>query len=146
MNNPDRSVAAYLNFDGRCEEALNFYKSALGIEVDMQMRFKDAPPSEPNEGCPPPDDPEKIMHSSFRIGKTIVMASDCQCSGKANFAGVSLALSVPDEADAQKCFKALSEGGAVLMPLGRTFWSPAFGVVTDKFGVCWMISTEPKAA
>lgn len=144
MNNPARSVSAFLNFEGRCEEALEFYKSALGIEVDALMRFKDAPPSDSNDGCPG-GDPEKIMHSSFRIGSTMVMASDCQCSGEVKFAGVSLALGVPDEADAAKCFTALSEEGTVHMPLGKTFWSPAFGVVTDKFGVCWMISTAPES-
>jgi PhnB protein len=135
---PSRSVSAYLNFEGRCEEALEFYKSALGAEVDTVMRFKEAPAS---DECPS-GDPEKIMHSAFRIGSTMIMASDCQCSGKTAFAGVSLALDVPDEADAARCFEVLSAGGTVHMPLGKTFWSPSFGVVADKFGVCWMINAR----
>lgn len=140
-----RSITPYLNFEGRCEEALEFYKSALGATVEAIMRFKDAPPPEASdapapEGCAP-GDPEKVMHSTFRVGSTVVMASDCRCSGQPAFAGVSLALEVPDEADATKCFNALAEGGAVHMPLTKTFWSPLFGVVADKFGVCWMINT-----
>ena len=144
MSTPARTVCAYLNFEGRCEEALNFYRSALGIEVEALMRFKDAPPGDgpPSESCTP-GDPEKVMHCAFRVGSTMVMASDCRCSGQPAFAGVSLALEVPDAEDAARCFQALSDGGTVCMPLEKTFWSPAFGVVTDKFGVCWMISTAP---
>jgi len=144
MSTPSRSVCAFLNFEGRCEEAITFYQSALGIQVDTLMRFKDAPPAPASNDCPS-GDPAKIMHCSFRIGSTMVMASDCQCSGKPSFAGVSLALEVPDEADAARCFNALSEGGTVHMPLAKTFWSPSFGVVADKFGVCWMISTAPQS-
>lgn len=141
MNNASRAVRPYLNFEGCCEEALNFYKAALGAEVEALMRFKEAPPG---DECPI-GEPEKIMHCAFRIGTTTVMASDCRCSGEASFVGVSLALEVPDAADAEKCFAALSDGGSVHMPLGKTFWSPAFGVVGDKFGVCWMISTTPQS-
>ncbi len=148
-----KSVNAFLNFNGRCEEAVEFYKTALGAEVDAMQRFQDAPPSEECEsqqgGCSSGEteggcmSPTKIMHASFRIGETMIMASDCRCTGKPVFEGVSLALSVGTEADADECFAALAEGGEVEMPLGKTFWSPRFGVVNDKFGVSWMINTMP---
>lgn len=135
--NTGRIVSPYLNFDGRCGEAIAFYREALGAEVDALMRFKDAPPS---EGCTPAN-PELIMHAALRIGGTQIMASDCHGAGKPAFAGISLALAVLDATDAERTFRALSAGGKVCMPLGPTFWSPAFGVVTDRFGVTWMIST-----
>ena len=138
MNPSDRTITAFLNFDGRCEEALAFYTTALGATVDVLMRYRDAPESEAG----PMGDPEKIMHCSFRIGATTVMASDCQCAGAPAFAGISLALDVADEADAARCFTALGAGGVVHMPLGKTFWSSAFGVVSDRFGVCWMINAR----
>lgn len=145
-------VQTYLNFNGRCEEAVEFYRQALGAEVDMILRFKDAPPS---DGCPSDGGgnitPEKIMHSSFRIGSTTVMASDCACDDDKSFKGFSLSLTVATEAEADLYFAALSEAGKVGMPLGKTFWSPRFGVVEDRFGVNWMISVispefEPPAA
>ncbi|MCW5557443.1 MAG: VOC family protein [Verrucomicrobiae bacterium] len=134
-----RTISAYLNFDGRCAEALAFYQKALGAEVQELKHFKDAPPS---EGCGP-SNPNLIMHAAFRVGATLVMASDCHGAGKPTFAGVSLALGVVDAEDAARCFEALADGGSVCMPLGTTFWSPAFGVVTDRFGVSWMINAVP---
>ena len=132
-------VQAYLNFDGRCEEALEFYRKALGAEVSALMKFKDSP--EPcGEGGMPPGTENKVMHSMFRVGETMLMASDCHCKGQPKFEGISLALSPKSVASAEKLFAALSDGGAVQMPLTKTFWSPSFGVVTDKFGVPWMIS------
>jgi PhnB protein len=131
-------VEPYLNFDGRCEEAIEFYKRALGAEVTMFMRFKDSP-EKPAEGQCAPGADDKIMHASLRIGDTTVMASDCHCQGKPNFQGISLSLSLTDEAQAQRAFAAISEGGKVTMPLTKTFFSPQFGVVTDRFGVTWMI-------
>ncbi|MDZ4287408.1 MAG: VOC family protein [Prosthecobacter sp.] len=133
-------VQAYLNFNGRCEEAVEFYRTALGAQVDMMLRFQDAP----KEGQCPPDEagnitPNKIMHCSFRIGESTVMASDCRCEGKAGFEGFSLSLTVSTEAEADHYFAALSEGGKVEMPLGKTFFSPRFGVVSDRFGVSWMV-------
>jgi len=131
-------VEPYLNFDGRCEEALEFYKRAVGAEVAMLMRFKDSP-----EPCSPDMVPagceSKVMHASFRIGNSRLMASDCHCAGKPNFQGVSLSLSVPNEAAAEKAFAALSDGGQVQMPLTKTFFSPKFGMLSDRFGVAWMI-------
>jgi len=131
-------VQAYLNFDGRCEEALEFYKKTLGAEVDMLMRVKDSP-EQPPAGTAPPGIENKVMHASFRIGQTSIMASDCHCTGKPNFQGFSLSLHVPNEAAADRTFAALAEGGQVLMPLGKTFFSPRFGMVADRFGLSWMV-------
>jgi PhnB protein len=131
-------VGPYLNFDGRCEEAIEFYRRALGAEVQMLMRYKDSPePCAP--GTMPPGHESKVMHSSFRIGNTTVMASDSHCQGKPNFHGFSLSITVPGEGEAQRLFAALSDGGQVQMPLTKTFFSPAFGMVSDRFGLCWMV-------
>ena len=138
-------VQNYLFFDGRCEEAIQFYQKALGAKVDMMMRFKDSPESpqggEGGEGCagPLPADGNKVMHASFRIGDTPVLASDGNCQGKPSFQGFSLSISVPKEAEAKKLFAALGDGGQVQVPLTKTFFSPAFGMVADRFGVSWMI-------
>ena len=132
-------VEAYLFFDGRCEEAVEFYKKALGAEVTMLMRFKDSPePQQP--GMVPHGSENKIMHVSFRIGDSTVMASDGHCTGQTNFQGFSLSLTVPNDAEAERKFAVLAEGGQVQMPLTKTFWSPRFGMVADRFGVGWMIS------
>jgi PhnB protein len=130
-------VQSYLFFDGRCEEALEFYRRALGAETTMLMRFKDSP-EPPPPGCAPSSD-NKVMHSSFRIGDTIIMASDGRATGKPNFDGFSLSLSVASEAEADRRFNALADGGEVIMPLGKTFFSPRFGMVSDRFGVKWMV-------
>ena len=145
-------VQTYLFFDGRCEEALEFYRNALGAEVTMLMRFKDAPP-EPNESnesnkynescMPPPGAENKVMHASFRIGDTTVLASDGHCQGKPSFQGFALSLIVSSEAEAGRLFAALAEGGQVQMPLAKTFYSPRCGMVADRFGVSWMIYMEP---
>ena len=132
-------VEAYLFFDGRCEEAVEFYKKALGAEVTMLMRFKDSPePQQP--GMVPPGSENKIMHVSFLIGDSTVMASDGRCTGQTNFQGFSLSLTVANDAEAERKFAALAEGGQVQMPLTKTFWSPRFGMVVDRFGLGWMIS------
>ena len=134
---PNTLVQPYLFFGGRCEEALNFYRTAIGAEVVMLTRFKESPE-------PPPELPdcfeEKVMHASFRIGETTVMASDGMCDGKPNFEGFSLSITVPDEAEADRVFAALAEGGLVSMPLEKTFWSPKFGMLADRFGVGWMVN------
>lgn len=136
-------VQPYLYFDGRCEEALEFYRAVVGAEVDCLMRFKDGP--EPGEGgCGDgPDGPappgDKVMHASFRVGETVLMASDGYCQGKPDFRGISLALTAPTVAEAERLFAALSEGGQVQMPMAETFFSPRFGMVADRFGVSWMI-------
>ncbi len=131
----NRIVQAYLFFDGRCEEALDFYRKALGAQVDPVMKFKDSP--EP-AGCPSAL-PDKVMHASFRIGETTVMASDGECKGRPKFEGFALSITAPTEADADRAFAALADGGQVQMPLSKTFFSPKFGMVMDRFGVAWMV-------
>jgi PhnB protein len=132
-------VQPYLFFNGRCEEAIEFYRRALGAQVDTMMRNKESPEPAP-PGMLPPGSENKVMHASFRIGETTVMASDGRCSGTPNFQGFSLSLSPPDAATAGRLFNALADGGQVQMPLNKTFWSPCFGMVTDRFGVGWMVN------
>jgi PhnB protein len=132
-------VQPYLNFDGRCEEALEFYRQTLGAEVTGLMRFKDMPAPQP-PGSIPPGGEDKVMHACFRVGDSTVMASDCHNAGRPNFQGVSLALQVKGVAEAESRFAALAEGGQVQMPLTQTFWSPGFGMVVDRFGVSWMVN------
>ena len=132
-------VQVYLFFNGRCQEALDFYNKAVGAEVLMLMRFKDSP-EPPQPGMIPPGSEDKIMHASVRIGNSIVMASDGRCEGQPGFQGFALSLSLPNEADTDRVFAALAEGGQVQMPLAKTFWSPRFGMLTDRFGVGWMVS------
>ncbi|HEY7493603.1 MAG TPA: VOC family protein [Candidatus Tectomicrobia bacterium] len=135
----------YLFFDGRCEEALDFYKQALGAKVLMLMRFKESP--EPQPSGMPAGSENKVMHTSFRIGETTLMASDGRCQGQTAFQGFALELAVANEAEVDRCFNALADGGQVQMPLAKTFWSPRFGMITDRFGLCWMVSVaDPKAA
>ena len=131
-------VQPYLFFDGRCEEAIEFYRRALRAEVTMLMRFKESPEPQP-PGMIPPGSENKVMHASMRIGETTVNASDGECRGKPSFEGFSLSLEAANEAEADKLFAALSEGGQVQMPLGKTFFSPRFGMVADRFGVSWMV-------
>lgn len=135
-------VQSYLFFEGRCEEALEFYRQAVGAEVLMMMRNAESP-DPPPPGMMPPGTERKIMHASFRIGETVVMGSDGFSSGQPSFDGFALALTVKDEADAQRRFAALSEGGQVKMPLSKTFFSPAFGMLADRFGVSWMVMVQP---
>ena len=131
-------VQPYLFFDGRCEEAVEFYKKALDAKVEMLMRWKDSP-EPPQPGMCPPNSENKVMHASFRIGDTTVMASDGQCQGKPSFQGFSLSLTAPNEAEADRLFAALADGGQEQMPLTKTFFSPRFGMAADRFGVSWMI-------
>ena len=128
-------VQPYLFFDGRCDEALEFYKKNLGATVDMLMRFKEAP----DQSMVSPDSREKVMHSAFRIGETQVLASDGRCMGKPNFQGFSLTITAKDNAEAERLFGTLGDGGQVQMPMSETFFASRFGVVADKFGVGWMV-------
>jgi PhnB protein len=132
-------VQPYLFFEGRCEEALAFYREKLGAEVDMMMRYKESPDPQMNPCVDRPEMAEKIMHAAFRIGATTLMASDGMSSGKPSFQGFSLSLSPSDVVEADRLFDALAEGGQVQMPLAKTFFSPRFGMVADRFGVLWMI-------
>ena len=133
-----RQVQPYLFFDGRCEEAIEFYKVTLGAKVEGLMRFKDSPDPVPPGMCGPNSD-DKVMHSAFRIGDTLIMASDGMAGGKPEFKGFSLSVNAADAAEADRMFAALGKGGSVTMPLGKTFFSPRFGMVTDKFGISWMV-------
>ena len=132
-------IEPYLFFEGRCEEAIEFYRKALGAEIEMLLRIQDSP-EPPPPGMLPPGSESKIMHASFLIGGKRVMASDGRCGGETSFQGFALSIAVPDEAQVDKMFKALAAEGQVQMPLSKTFWSPRFGMVTDRFGVLWMVS------
>jgi PhnB protein len=129
-------VQPYLNFDGRCEEAVNFYIKAIGAKLEMLMRIGESPEAPPPGKEVPAD---KIMHASFRIGDSLIMASDGYCQGQAKFQGVTLSISAKDEAEADRIFNALVDGGSVRMPLSKTFFSPRFGMLEDKFGLGWMV-------
>jgi PhnB protein len=132
-------IEHYLFFNGRCEEAIEFYKRALGAEVLMMMRNKEAP-EKPPPGMLPEDSDEQVMHATLRIGSSKLMLSDGRCDGKLVFEGFSLSLDAASEAEAERLFAALADGGTVQMPLAKTFWSPQFGMVADRFGVSWMVS------
>jgi PhnB protein len=131
-------VQPYLFFDGQCEEASEFYRKTLGAEVTHLLRFKDSPEPHP-PGAIPPGSENKIMHMSMRIGDATVMASDGMCTQQPNFQGVSLSISAPDDAAAERIFAALSEGGQVRMPMSKTFFSSRFGMVADRFGMGWIV-------
>ena len=141
MNKP--AIQPYLFFNGRCEEALEFYRTAIGAKVEEILYFKDCPEPPPPDMSPPGWE-KKVMHASFQINGTAVMASDGCGEGK-GFEGFSLSYSVPTEADADRVFAALSEGGEVTMPLDKTFWSPRFGMLTDRFGLGWMVIVPPES-
>jgi len=131
-------IQPYLFFEGRCDEALEFYRKTLGAEVRMLMRYRDAPPpaTSPGGSAPPGD---KVMHASFRIGDSELMASDGLCSGKPGFQGFALSVAARDDADAKRKFGALAEGGQVRQPLTKTFFASSFGMVADRFGITWMV-------
>jgi PhnB protein len=135
-------IQPYLFFEGRCDEAIEFYHKELGAEIITLMRYKDSPePAKP--GMLPPGAENKVMHSSVKIGENTVMASDGLCSGKPEFKGISLTLAVSSESEAERLFNAMGEGGQVRMPLSKTFFSSRFGMVADRFGVSWTIIVMP---
>ena len=136
-------VQAYISFSGRCEEALEFYKKSIGAEVTGLLRWKDSPDADMKG---PPGYEEKIMNAAFRIGETDLMADDGMGENTAEFKGMTLAIEVADDAEAKRVFTALGEGGSVTMPLMKTFWASSFGMLSDKFGVPWMVNVAaPKA-
>jgi PhnB protein len=137
-------IQPYLFFGGRCEEALEFYRRAIGAEIDAVMRFSESPDPTPPDMLQPGFE-HKVMHASFRVGGSTVLASD-GCSAESSFSGFSLALQVSTEAEADRAFAALAEGGQVQMPLGKTFWSPRFGMLTDRFGIGWMVNLVEASA
>ena len=134
------NVEPYLFFDGRCEQALDFYRQALGAKVEAVIRYKDNPEPKYN----PPNSDDKVMHALFRIGDTKIMASDGNCQGKPSFQGFSLTINAANAAEAEKRFNALAEGGQVQMPLNETLFAQSFGMVADRFGVGWMVMAGPK--
>lgn len=134
-------VQPYLQFDGRCEEAINFYKAALGAEVLMLMRFKESP-EPPPPGALAPGSENKVMHAALKIGESKVNLSDGHCMGQAKFDGFSLTIVVNNDQQAAKAFNALADGGKIGMPLTKTFFSSSFGMVNDRFGVSWMVYVE----
>ena len=135
---PNTLIQPYLFFGGRCEEAIEFYRRVLGAQVETLMRHKESPEAPP-PGMLAPGFENKVMHATIRIGGAILMASD-GCDDKTRFDGFRLSLALPTEADARRAFAGLSDGGTVQMPLTKTFWSPCFGMVTDRFGVGWMVT------
>jgi len=133
-------ITPYLNFDGRADDAIEFYRETLGAKVEMLMRFKDAP----DPSMVSPGSHDKVMHACVRVGDSALMASDGRCMGNTGFQGFSLSLTVPNEAEADRLFAALGDGGQVQMPLAKTFFSPRFGMLADRFGVSWMIYVAPQ--
>jgi PhnB protein len=130
-------VQPYLNFDGRCEAAIEFYRSAVGAQVQALIRFKEMPGGQPS--MVPPSAENKVMHAAIRVGDSVLLCSDSQCTGAPKFEGISLSLTVADEAEAKRTFDGLAKGGEVRMPLAKTFFSPSFGMLADRFGVNWMV-------
>jgi PhnB protein len=139
--NDNATIQPYVFFDGKCEEAIEFYKRAVGAKVHMLMRYKDAPP-EAQQNMPS-GNKDKVMHATLQIGQTTVLASDGHCKGSPKFEGFALSLIVKTPADVDQAFQALSEGGQVVMPAGETFFSKRYGMLTDKFGVMWMVLVTP---
>jgi PhnB protein len=133
-------IQPYVFFEGRCQEALDFYRRALGAEVTAMMRYKESP----DQAMVQAGTEDKVMHASFRVGDTTVFASDGRCNGQPNFQGFALSLTAPNAAEAERLFRALVDGGQTIMPLTTTFFSPRFGMMTDRFGVSWMVYVVPQ--
>ena len=131
-------VQPYLFFEGRADEALAFYQDAVGATLEMLMRYKESP----DKSNLPPNSEEKVMHMAFRVGDTVLLGSDGMCSARTNFQGFSLTLSAATAEEAESVFSKLSEGGQITMPLTKTFFSPRFGMLTDRFGLGWMVLVE----
>ena len=132
------NVEPYLFFNGRCDEAIEFYRRTVGAQATYLMRYRESP-EPPTPDMLPPGFEDKVMHANLKFGDMTVMVSDGNRDGGPQFQGFSLALSFPDEAAARTAFAGLSEGGQVAMPLSKTFWSPCFGMLTDRFGLGWMV-------
>ncbi len=145
-SNDKHGINPYLFFGGRCQEALDFYVGAIGATIEVVLRFDQSPDAMP-EGMLAPGFEKKVMHSAFDVGGTKILASDgCNASDGATKQGFSLALSVPTEAEADRAFNALADGGEVGMPLQKTFWSPRYGMVKDRFGIHWMVMVPGEMA
>ena len=138
-------IQPYLFLDGRCDEAIAFYTKAIGAEVQMLMRFKETPDSAKNNMMPPGSE-DKVMHGQLKIGESVILVSDGDCRNKTKFDGFALSLTVDSEAEADRYFNALADGAQVLLPLTKTFFSPRFGMLKDRFGVMWMVYVKPAGA
>jgi PhnB protein len=132
-------VMPYVFFDGRAEEAAEFYRKALGAEVTQLVRYREGP----DPSMVPPGSDDKVMHMSLKVGDTVLMGSDGECGGAPAFEGFSLCLTVADDAEAERVFAALADGGQVRLPLAKTFFSSRFGMLADRFGVGWMVYVAP---
>lgn len=137
-------IEPYLFFNGRCDEAIAFYTRAMGAEASYLIRYRDSP-EPPPPGTLPPGFEDKVMHANLRIGDATVMMSDGNRNDGPQFQGFSLCLNLPDATAVHSAFTALSEGGQVVMPPGETFWSPCFGMLTDRFGLGWMLMVAEQA-
>ena len=131
-------VQPYVFFDGKCDEALQFYQRALGAKVNALMRFSEAP----DQSQVKPESKNKVMHAAFQVGETEILASDGYCLGAPAFQGFALTIHAADSAEALKLFTAIAEGGKIQMPLDKTFFAASFGMAVDKFGVNWMVIAE----
>jgi PhnB protein len=131
------NVQPYLSFQGRAQEALDFYKAAVGAKVDMVMHFKDAPKE--MQAQMPPTSMDKVMHAAFHVGDTQLFVTDGECMGSPSFTGISLTINATSNEEAEKVFAALGKGGQTTMPMSETFFAHRFGVLADKFGVKWMV-------
>jgi PhnB protein len=141
MEEMTMEIQPYLSFEGRADEAIEFYKKSIGAKVEMLMRFKEAP----DQSMVSPGSAEKVMHAALRAGDALLLMSDGRCTGSANFHGIALALRVKNDDEADRVFAALADGGKVNMPLAKTFFSSKFGMLNDKFGVGWMVMVTPNA-
>lgn len=133
-------ITPYLFFGGRCDEALEFYKETIGAEVVFIMRFNESP-DPPPPGMIPPGFENKVMHCTFTVAGNSIMASDGDSVGE-KFKGFRLSLALPTDVEARDVFAKLAEGGSVQMEINKTFWSSCFGMVTDKFGLAWMVTVN----
>ena len=131
-------VQPYVFFDGKCDEALQFYQRALGAKVNALMRFSEAP----DQSQIKPESKNKVMHSAFQIGETEILASDGYCLGAPAFQGFALTINAANSAEALKLFTGIAEGGKIQMPLEKTFFAASFGIAVDKFGVSWMVIAD----
>lgn len=140
-------VQTYLYFDGKCDEALAFYRDTVGAEILQLMRYRDMPLQPGSDTCVeqsmPPGCEDKVLHCSFRIGATELMASDGFCAGKPVFEGFALSLVLKDKDTVERTFARLAEGGEVRVPVDKTFFSPAFGLVVDRYGILWNVLAVP---
>lgn len=135
-------VATYLNFPGNCEQALSFYEQHLGAKVLMKSRFADMSATGAPQHLPPGLKPEGILHARFTLGDTVVMASDGPPDQCQPMRSAYLSLNRDSNEEAERIYKALTEGGEVFIPMAETFFAHRFGQFRDRFGINWMVIHE----